>query len=275
MQVSMVMIGKKMKNLIKKFLTLLTLSSILLPQFSLAANTYTVDLERGSSQYFTAADSADLSQTGSQTWQFWINFESEPTDGQEFHIFNHQAAGQQAFRLLYQNNAADLEFTGFISSDCTNVTEFHNNFDPTVDTWYHVAFVYSTAGTLEFFLNGVSQNSTAGLPTSMCDSTQTFYIGARNDGSNTFDGKIDDLRIYSIARTGTQILADDDCELSTYTSLVGYWQFNNAATEVAGVGANTNNLTEVNTPTYQSASLPFTGDCGGGVLPHPLWWTPF
>ena len=41
-----------------------------------AANTHSIDLESGSSQYLFAADSASLSVTGSMTVEAWLNLES-------------------------------------------------------------------------------------------------------------------------------------------------------------------------------------------------------
>jgi hypothetical protein len=50
-----------------------------------------------------------------------------------------------------------------------------------------------------------------------------------------FDGKIDEVRIWNVARTGAQILANYNTEITSGTGLVGRWGFNE------GCGGTANN----------------------------------
>ena len=272
-----------MKNLIKKLVTLLTLLSILLPQFVLAANTHSGVPSRTGPKYWTAADSADLSFTTTWTIQYWTKLSSTPpADGDEYHIFHNSSAASYAFRWFYQNTAGTLKYEmDTFTSDCGAAGPNQQttvNYTMSTGVWTHIAAV-KTGTTWELFVNGVSQGTGVAVAT-ICDGSAIRGIGATNGGGSGYDGLIDDLRIYNgTARTGAQILADYNCELTDFTGLNAYWKFNNDADEVGGVGANVDNLTAVNSPTYQSASLPFTASCGGGggtVTPtHPFFWNMF
>ena len=274
------MTGDKMKNLIKKLVTLLTLSSILLPQLTLAANTHYTVLVRASSQYFTAADSADVSITGNQTYMMWLYNEADlGVDVERFIWDGFATDGNKDTRISYMRNGTGApEFRLRTSSDCSAITETVITKTLTAQTWTHIAIVI-TSGTWELFVNGVSQGTNT-ASAGICNGGEGLWIGARSDGANSWNGQIDDFRIYNVAKTGAQILADYDTEICDFTNLKAYWKFNNDANEVVGVGANTDNLTAVNSPTYQSASLPFTDACAGGggttVTPtHPFIWTMF
>lgn len=80
-----------------------------------------------------------------------------------------------------------------------------------LDTWYHVAGVYNAeAKTLDVYLNGQPDNGfLLGFVTgTQHPSRAAVYMGRRSDSENFgFDGLIDDVRIYSLALTKTEIAA--------------------------------------------------------------------
>ena len=80
---------------------------------------------------------------------------------------------------------------------------------PAINTWYHVAGVYNkTAGTIELFVNGVSQGTATALPgwTAFGD---TVVGAAKWDGNRTnfTDGRLDDVRFYGRVLTPAEIQA--------------------------------------------------------------------
>lgn len=270
-----------LNKIIKKLITLLTLSSILLPQFTLAVNSHTTDLELTSSQGFTLADSADFGWGTNSTISWWVNFESIPGEG-VFQTFLAQSIANQRWgQLQFMLEGGVEKFVWHSYNHCSDTglaeTNARINYDVTVGTWYHVAYV-QTGTTWELFINGVSQGTTTIDDSENCSAD--WWLGFDQGTNQEFDGKLDDFRIYpTTALTATQILADYNCELTDYTNLTVYYQFNNSANEVVGVGASTDNLTAVNTPTYQTADLPFTAACaaaGGVAAPiHPFIWNLF
>lgn len=109
-----------------------------------------------------------------------------------------------------------------------------------LNQWYHVAFVYdATISTLSYYQDGVLQGSVVAVPS---HSGTSFKIG--NDDWNDFwDGDIDEVRYWSVARTQSEIQSTMHTELSgTETGLQHYYKCNQG---IAG-GNNTaiTNLTD-------------------------------
>lgn len=62
---------------------------------------------------------------------------------------------------------------------------------------------------------------------SLHTNNQPFVIGSRAGTFDFLDGKVDELRVWTIARTSEEIAANYNKELSgTEPGLVGYWKFN-------------------------------------------------
>ncbi len=95
------------------------------------------------------------------------------------------------------------------------------------NTWYHVALVYSsTAGTLKFYVNGllldtVTNNSFPSIAGNVPISMGTWANG------RFFNGVMDEVRIWNVARTQSEIQSNMNSELAgTETGLVAYYPFN-------------------------------------------------
>jgi hypothetical protein len=104
----------------------------------------------------------------------------------------------------------------------------------TPDEWHHFAFSYDGANQY-LLIDGVVQSMvpTTGIVNN--DSTsyaQGLVIGARYSGSSQFvAGQIDEVRIWNIFRTETQIRDTMNKTISAQTGLVGYWNFNSGTAE--------------------------------------------
>ncbi len=73
-------------------------------------------------------------------------------------------------------------------------------------TWTKVDVTRDAAGAGEIYINSVLEGSGGtGTPTS--ESTSNVIIGNANSGARTFDGRIDDVRIYGTVLTGNVIRA--------------------------------------------------------------------
>jgi hypothetical protein len=219
------------------------------------ANTNSLDLESGSTQYCSAADSASLSITGNGTWEAWIKPES--MTGTMTLFSKWRDSGTQ------KSYGFDMDTSGniiaYLSSGGTTYTGGTITLSSaiTTATWQHIAIVYTAAsGKVEVFKNGVSGGSNSTFPTSIFDSTETFALGRDWTYGQYYDGLIDEVRVWASARTGANILADYQTQLTgSETNLKAYWKLDNAYTDST---ANANTLTAVNTPVF-STDTPFSG----------------
>jgi len=82
----------------------------------------------------------------------------------------------------------------------------YSDVDPlTPGTWYHVAATYS-GGVLDLYINGVLGATRSNAGGNIRVSSDSLKIGARNPTPERFfDGKIDEVKIYSFALTPEQI----------------------------------------------------------------------
>jgi hypothetical protein len=153
-------------------------------------------------------------------------------------------------------NLSGNHILNFAISDGIHDGNVYVNWVPQLNTWYHVAVVYSTQGTARFYVNGDLVGVQEGLPNSINDSSAPLLVGqygnsiASGDTNGYYvDGLIDDVRIYNVARTQEQIQSDYKKELTGKESgLVAYWNFDNNYNDLAGG----NTLTPVNGATFSS-----------------------
>ena len=106
-------------------------------------------------------------------------------------------------------------------------------------TWYHVAIVYN-GSKITAFVNGLF-NGEADLTGNLRQNIEELTIGGTYWlPSDTTNGSIDEVRIWSVARTQAEIQANYDVSLSgNEPGLVGYWKFDEM--EDLGVGAGGSN----------------------------------
>ena len=102
-----------------------------------------------------------------------------------------------------------------------------------IGSWYHIAVSYMSSSGLSIYINGIPQPLDQPTPPTLpiVDNTEhNLIIGNSPVHNATFDGIIDEVRIWNIVRSGEEI---DSARLDTISGaepgLVGYWRFNEGA----------------------------------------------
>jgi hypothetical protein len=108
-----------------------------------------------------------------------------------------------------------------------------------LDEWQHVAATYSaSSGEVTLLIGGLEQElSQTSIPSgTIRDNLEIdLHIGNSSGGIYTFDGIIDEVRVWSIARSGGQIYATmEDTLTGSEMGLVGYWKMNEGSGTDAG-----------------------------------------
>jgi len=101
----------------------------------------------------------------------------------------------------------------------------------TAGQWHHIACVYN-GSTIKIYIDGVEESSTNATGSISTYST-SLYIGAYSGPTpiGSFDGLIDEVRIWSDERTASEISTNKSNELNgNESNLVGYYKFNEADT---------------------------------------------
>lgn len=159
-----------------------------------------------------------------------------------------------------------------------------------LNTWYHVAIVWSKTGTPAIYIDGSSVAiTTVSTPSGTADNdaAHRMYIGNRGNGDRSFDGLMADLRVYDAAMTAGEIQtifssrgADD-----IVRSLTRRWSM---SPHVPGLAANTpyTGQTQVTNPSVNVLSvfvpteavdgdlLIMVGFAGGTSTTAPTFTTP-
>jgi|APSaa5957512576_1039674.scaffolds.fasta_scaffold28368_1 hypothetical protein len=213
------------------------------------ANTHSADFQIGSSQYYSAADSASLDITGDLTFEAWIKV-GDALTGTWRQILFKDNPSNRSYGFQVRDNSGTNELGIVLSSNGSSLTNKFIDADPLEDGWHHVAVVYdASAGSAEFFKDGLSLGTETGLPTSIFSGNGLLRNSNYVPG-DYFDGLIDELRIWDDKRTSTEI-ADNMCVelVGDEANLQAYWKLNNSLLDET---ANNNDLTNNNSFTFST-----------------------
>ncbi|KAA3600521.1 MAG: PKD domain-containing protein, partial [Candidatus Scalindua sp. AMX11] len=119
----------------------------------------------------------------------------------------------------YLDNGSPISFSG-----ATNFTD---------GSWHHVAMVYDArVGQLSCFVDGAIYGIPASLLVTLDFGRSNALIGADLDSFNRsvgdyFIGQIDEVRLWNVIRSESEIANNKDTELTgSESGLVGYWKLN-------------------------------------------------
>lgn len=127
---------------------------------------------------------------------------------------------------LYLNRFAVGSCTPFFDGGTIHDNDFGYGTNLNDDRWHHIAATHA-GGELRVFIDGVFAGATSESLYDITTLDRAAGIGGQFDGSEyMFDGIIDEVRIWNIARTPAQIQANMHTSLQgNEPGLVGYWRF--------------------------------------------------
>ncbi|NOY69654.1 MAG: hypothetical protein GXP53_09240, partial [Deltaproteobacteria bacterium] len=210
----------------------------------------------------TDAASLDLSTTG--TMEAWIHVNSFLDDGGIIHKGDVADSSDAAYELKLGTTGANTTLV-FTVYDATG-TPYSVSSVTTLDIykWWHVAAVWDSAvPSMTLYINGISD--VTGTTAAARATTGDLHMGSRfTAGADPFNGDIDEVRIWNIARTEAQIRTDMCQKLAgNETGLVAYWRFDKADTttcpDFTG-NAHTGTMTNMDAATDRVSSDAALGD---------------
>ncbi|QEE50828.1 T9SS type A sorting domain-containing protein [Flavobacterium alkalisoli] len=129
---------------------------------------------------------------------------------------------------ILNNNALRLEVQGSAVNGTVAVND---------GEWHHVAVVYNptAANKIALYLDGVLDIE--GNVTANTGSTTNFRLGARIDGVNFFQGDMDNVRVWNVARTQAELQANMNTEFcGPQTNLKLNFRMNDGTPEADNAG---------------------------------------
>jgi hypothetical protein len=167
--------------------------------------------------YIDLGRPAALQLTSSMTVSAWIKSSYDPRDDA---VIVSSRFKQVGFQLDTTDDNGPRTIGFKLTSPCGTMMARYGATPLALDTWYYVTGVYDAeAKTMDVYLNGELDNGVLAGPVMGMQkaSGKDVYIGRRSDfdglilrrsDSDRFTGEIDDLRIYSVPLTQTEIVAD-------------------------------------------------------------------
>ncbi|MEQ1552858.1 MAG: LamG domain-containing protein [Ferruginibacter sp.] len=252
----------------------------------------TLEFKASEGDYAQSGISNALSTNGSYTiegWYLWGN-DGYTTSGFLFEIGD----ASNAYKYMWNNRTglfgqANGIVCGFRAAD-GSYNDFVFNYIPPQASWVHLAQTWnSITQTISFYANGIligSQVSTK-TPGSFSDPRIQFCKQIANLGSPTFDGRIDEFRMYNLALDVTTYIRPYMCrKIKTtdfiYSNLICYYKFDdaplsNAITDYSSNAIN-GTFSGLNAPTSQVSGAPigdlsswnYGGPTAGVILTNPI-----
>jgi len=154
-------------------------------------------------------------------------------------LFSLASSATNRFDVVVVNGKLRVFWNNLVTGDISTSVVSNNG-------WHHFAAARS-GNTLQCYLDGVTLT-----PITLDNASPTisaFRLGAQtysNPTTSAWWGKIDEVRVWNVARTAAQITANMSCQVScTNSSLVDYYRFdqnNNPGGTNTGGSANSNTL---------------------------------
>ena len=195
----------------------------------------------GTNDYVEIPDHSSLDLTSTYTLECWIKANS--FSGTKGIISKYQSSGANGYFLRLNGN--DLEFDG-LTADVNLVT----------GVWYHVA-VTKSGTTRKLYLNGEEKTLT-GTALNVSANSNYLAIGADfnvgSPNSRIFNGYIDEVRIWNVARTQAEIKMNMYRHLTGGESgLVSYYKMTNGSGTTLTDNKSSNHGTLKNGPNWKSS----------------------
>lgn len=176
----------------------------------LIGNAVKLDSER---DYIDVGHSEAFRLVGSMTVTAWIKSASYPLDDAAIVSNRDHISGvwDGGFQLDTTIDRGPRAASFKLGDSCGRILARYGATPLRLDTWYHVAGVYDAeAQTINVYLNGEPDNGfLLGSPSrTRLSARKSLYVGRRNDLDGfPFTGLLDDVRIYSLALTKTEVAA--------------------------------------------------------------------
>jgi hypothetical protein len=226
--------------------------------FSHSVNVSALDFD-GNGDWVVVADAPELRMGGGNfTLEMWIN--ASPNAESARLMLDKGDAGRY---LVATDGIGGGDRWHFNLSD--GVDGINANVPGMVldGTWHHVALVVDRdANTATAYTNGsLALVRDISVLTGDISPTSQLVFGARFNLINEYTGMLDEVRIWSVARTQDQIQSTKDRQLiGNEAGLVGYWRFNEGSGSTAldsSVNSNTGTITGA---VYVDDDLPSLAD---------------
>src|SRR3989338_7002728 len=185
------------------------------------------------------------------------------------------AAGEGGFGRIIEKGTGTSEYVSLYINKSGQITFFQKfttgpgrwktaSNSVKFNDWNHIAVAYdagSSANTPSVYVNGVLKSLTRELTPqgSYTINSYNYFIGNNNAQSRTFNGTIDEVRIWNTKRSQSQIKLTMNTEISPSTSgLVSYFRFDEGTGTTTRDSKRNISVTKPPTITWTTGHVPIS-----------------
>lgn len=193
-----------------------------------------------SSRIYFTNNNLGLSSGNTMTVTAWVKCKSTTNEGKWANVIalnSSTGSGDEGqFWLQHSYNNSVFEFA--VENNSANRVYVQSTTQPVTGEWYHVAGVYD-GSYVKLYVNGVleAQAAQSGKINSYSNSFRFVFGEWANSANNyrRFNGDIDEVTIWNVALTQTQVRAYMCQKLQgNETGLIGYWRMNETSGSIVG-----------------------------------------
>jgi len=206
--------------------------------YALNVSSYSFNYQNADTLYINDLAQKGLDLSNELTFEAWIKLDSFEMNPFQHIVAKRVGIGDQRsydFYLYFNVGnpvmVLETQLDGFVPGCAVTVP-----WAPELYTWHHVA-VSKSGTSVQFYVDGKPQGDVqACFGAHIYDGSAPFEIGGLSYESWYFDGNIDEVRVWNIARTEAEIFKRYHRELpsSERNGLVGYWMLNGVYTDASG-----------------------------------------
>ena len=169
----------------------------------------------GVDDYVVLPNESSFDFTNQLTIEFWMKSSTTPEQWDAL-----VAKGDTSWRLALNTSG----LVGFAGSD--SFSEVFSTTSVTNGSWVHIAATYNGSNAI-IYVNGIEENRLSAT-NNIRTNNYNVSFGQNLEALNRFyNGNIDDIRIWNVARTATEISTNKDKELvGNETGLIAYYKLN-------------------------------------------------
>ena len=165
----------------------------------------------------------DLYLVGASTLESWVRLENYPSFYGTI-IRNGTGAADELFSLLIDDMG---RVTTFWTNSSSTFMDERTVSTLNLNQWYHIAVVREDATTFRMYIDGVEQTLLGNMIDAPNGGGQVILGSGFPNGTFTLDGTIDELRVWSEARSTIEIVNNMNTEINpNQFSLQAYFRFN-------------------------------------------------
>jgi hypothetical protein len=200
----------------------------------------------GVDDHVIVSNESNFDFTNKMTVEFWMNSNVIPEQWDTF-----IAKGDDSWRIA-------LTATGTVAFAGTGAfTDFYSTTSVTDGNWHHVAVSYNGTNAI-IYIDGILENSISATG-NIDNSSYAVSIGENLQQTGRFyNGNLDDIRIWNIARSASEISSSKSCALhGNEANLLAYYKLNQgiSGADNSAITTITNTVPITSQATLQNFSL--------------------